>query len=117
SPGHALSAMCWTSAPQATATSRIQASHRYGGQPSHAKPNAFTVLGGLIEYAWFRASRSARPEAPSARGITTQQREITAVHGRHAGCNDTVDFFTQRRVLPLDGREMARFTVEQHGCD
>jgi hypothetical protein len=47
-------------------------------------------------------------------GLSTQQREVAAVH-QCSGCRDrAIDSFSQRRVFPLDGWNVARVLIKEN---
>lgn len=46
-------------------------------------------------------------------GLSTQQREVTAVHQRNGGRDRPIDPLAQWRVLPLDSGDIARFLIKK----
>ena len=75
------------------------------------------AYGSRAVYHYRIAAPSWASKALRARRVAAKEREIAAVHERHAAGDDTVDPLTQRRVLPFDRGDMTRFSVEQHGGD
>lgn len=56
--------------------------------------------------------KSAAPKARGADRIAAQEFEVAAVHELDGAGDDAVDLLAQRRVLPFDGRDMARICVQ-----
>lgn len=63
------------------------------------------------------AGRLSAPKSLGARWVTTQKREIAAIHQVERFGDDAIDLLPQRGVFPFDGRDVARLIVQQHGGD